>query len=165
MILSVLFSGCAVLPKSPVVIPEKEIVAEANDFPEQCEWYKRWRVVDGDTLKVGGVHRVRLIGIDTPEAGHHETEVEPLNEEATRFLRDLLDSSERICLMKDSTSKSVDQYGRMLRYVYTERGVDAQIQLLEAGLAEYMRTFPYSKKAAFRKAEGAAKKSRRGLWE
>ncbi len=69
------------------------------------------RVRDGDTMELAGGDQVRLLSIDTPEAG------EPLYEEACRFLRELTEGrSVRI----EFAGRRRDKYGRLLGYVYLD---------------------------------------------
>ena len=49
------------------------------------------RVVDGDTIVVQGVGRVRLIGVDTPETVHPGRAVEFFGREASAFTKRLLE--------------------------------------------------------------------------
>ena len=84
------------------------------------------RVVDGDTLEVSSGDRVRLIGIDTPEAG------ECGDDEAAAVLRRLVDGR-RVTLVAGA-SQDRDRYGRLLRYVEVD-GVDANLVLLQRGRA------------------------------
>jgi micrococcal nuclease len=70
------------------------------------------RVVDGDTIDIdigGNAHRVRYIGMNTPERD------EPCFDEATQANADLVAGYE-VRLEKDVSE--TDRYGRLLRYVY-----------------------------------------------
>src|SRR5687767_910169 len=77
------------------------------------------RVVDGDTLQVrlasGKRERVRLIGIDAPDAGACG---EPA---ATAFLRRLV-GGRRVVLVGDRTQATRDPSRRLLAYVETGYG-------------------------------------------
>ncbi len=71
-------------------------------------------VIDGDTAWIsidGEDFKVRFIGINTPERD------EDMYEEATEFTRKKIEDKE-VYLEKDVSD--VDQYGRMLRYVWLE---------------------------------------------
>jgi len=84
------------------------------------------RVVDGDTVVLGDGSRVRLIGIDAPEAD------EPCGKRATEALRELVEH--RVVTIGDPTSvRNSDRYGRLLRYLDTS--VDPAASLLADGLA------------------------------
>lgn len=80
-------------------------------------------VVDGDTVAAGSV-RVRLLGIDTPEAG--ECGFDASTAFAERFVR----RGGRI-----SNRSGHDHYGRLLAYVSNARGRDLGAALIRAGLA------------------------------
>jgi endonuclease YncB( thermonuclease family) len=85
------------------------------------------RVVDGDTLEVAGVGRVRVIGIDTPERG------ECGYEQAAADMAALV-LGERVQLVPGARDDA-DRYGRLLRYVEVD-GADAGLALLADGLAQ-----------------------------
>jgi len=77
------------------------------------------RVIDGDTIEIYGGYRIRLIGIDTPEAG------QPGAAEATAFTR------ERVYgryVWLSSSGNDTDRFGRLRRYVWVEQPTDLQDQ-------------------------------------
>lgn len=84
-------------------------------------------VIDGDTVEVAGVGRVRLIGIDTPERG------ECGYAEAKERLADLV-TGETVTLVPGAQD-DVDRYDRLLRYVEVD-GLDVGEVLLDEGWAE-----------------------------
>ncbi len=84
------------------------------------------RVIDGDTLDVAGVGRVRLIGIDAPERGMCGYE------SATRALSALV-AGRRVTLVAGAVDDA-DRYGRLLRYVDTDAS-DAGLALVSGGWA------------------------------
>ncbi len=127
------------------------------------------RVVDGDTIIVRNpkdAHappiRIRLLGIDTPEAVKPNHPVEPWGPEATAFTRHFLKGGElRIRLDR----RRVDQYGRSLAYVFVGDEMLNEA-LVRHGLA---RASLYSGDSAamarkLRKAEQAAKNAKAGIW-
>ncbi|MGE0227372.1 MAG: thermonuclease family protein [Dehalococcoidia bacterium] len=81
------------------------------------------RVVDGDTLIVttssGGTERIRVFGIQAPEVD------ERCGTEATNELTRLAGASVRLI----DDERTEDQFGRALRYVFTEddRSIDAEL--------------------------------------
>lgn len=83
-------------------------------------------VVDGDTIKVDG-QSVRLIGMDSPEAGQCGYD------EATAAMADLV-ASRVVTLTAVAGRDNVDRYGRLLRYVEVD-GADAGLREIELGLA------------------------------
>lgn len=78
-------------------------------------------VVDGDTIDVkinGKTHRVRLIGVDTPETKHPKKGVEYFGKEASAYTRSQL-LNKTVYLEKDVSE--TDKYGRLLFYVWLSR--------------------------------------------
>ena len=83
-------------------------------------------VVDGDTVDVAGVGRIRVIGIDTPERG------ECGFESATLAMAALVNG--RVVTLVAGATEDADRYGRLLRYVDVG-AVDAGLELIEQGWA------------------------------
>ena len=83
-------------------------------------------VVDGDTIDVEGVGRIRVIGIDTPERGACGYE------SATLAMAALV--ADREVVLTPGATSDADRYGRLLRYVDVD-GADAGLQLIEDGWA------------------------------
>lgn len=117
------------------------------------------RVVDGDTLVVtdgAAETTVRLIGINTPEAG------ECLADEATAALIELVANGD-VSLAADVSDR--DSFGRALRYVETAAGLDAGRELVERGLAIERRYEPdVARSATYRAAQESARTAGRGMW-
>ena len=85
------------------------------------------RVIDGDTIWVYGVGKVRLVQVDTPEKD------EARFGDAKKFTQD-------ICLSKTvyldiDDAEPYDKYGRTLAIVYAD-DMDINRELLNSGLAE-----------------------------
>ena len=121
--------------------------------------YQVGYVYDGDTLRLAGGAKVRLIGIDTPEQGDAP---ERWAAEATSFTREFLRGG-RVWLRFDR--ERIDRYGRYLAYAY----VDDQMlneALLREGLARARTDFNYNEryKRIFRQAESVAQQAGRGIW-
>lgn len=86
-------------------------------------------VVDGDTLDVNGVGRIRFVGVNTPERG----------EPGYATAKDYVKSQ---CLGKTiqldiDDAKRTDRYGRVLAVVYVN-GVNINQRLLQLNYAEVM---------------------------
>lgn len=116
-------------------------------------------IVDGDTIGVtgpGGGHRVRLIGINTPEVD------ECFYDEATDELRSALGSG-RVRLVADVSD--TDQFGRLLRFVELEDGTDVGAGQVRGGFAVSRRYEPdVSRNDAYDALQAAAQADGRGRW-
>lgn len=148
----------------------------AQAFNESIAWddlsktvfiksYPVSRVVDGDTLKIVYNEKevsVRLIGIDTPESVHPDSNKNvPEGRLAADFTRRALEGKE--VFLEFDISES-DRYGRLLAYVWTEDGMFNKA-LLKAGMAS-VYTYPPDVKYAeeFMELEKEARKNKIGLW-
>ncbi|MFI8634099.1 thermonuclease family protein [Microbacterium sp. NPDC077663] len=131
--------------------------------PEGAVAYTVERVVDGDTLVVRDGDddvRVRLIGIDTPEA---RPEAECGADAATSRLRELAPDGGRIWMIGDR--EPVDRYDRALRYLWTPDGMFVNEALVAEGHAETLRIPPNTRyAAALADAERTAKAQALGRW-
>lgn len=124
-------------------------------------------VIDGDTvdITIGGVEeRVRLIGIDTPEA-HTETGVaECFGNEAWAFTREQLAVGTQVRLERDVVGR--DDYGRLLAYVFrVDDGVMVNELIIAGGFARPLTIRPndfYGDR--FVAAATAAERGDLGLW-
>jgi endonuclease YncB( thermonuclease family) len=128
--------------------------------------YKVVRVVDGDTviLDIDGVdERVRLIGIDTPEAVHPDPARNVLfGKIASAYTKSMLDGKD---VMIELDIEERDQYGRLLAYVYIN-GDMFNKSLLEGGYAK-VTTYPPNVKYVdqFIVLQKKAREAGKGLWE
>ena len=126
------------------------------------------RVVDGDTVVIDrgrGSERLRYIGIDAPESVREDSPIEFMGLEASA-------ANERLVEGRDVTLETdvsdVDQYGRLLRYVWLRDG-DAwtfvNLELVRRGFANAL-TYPPDVRwtDALREAERQARDARDGLW-
>jgi len=116
------------------------------------------RVIDGDTIEVdisGALHKVRYIGIDTPELG------QPGGEEATIVNAELVGG--RIVELEKDVSET-DRYGRLLRYVWVE-GNMVNAVLVATGYAQ-VATYPPDVKyqQEFLELQRQAQEAGLGLW-
>jgi micrococcal nuclease len=126
------------------------------------------RVVDGDTIKVlirDKEDTVRLIGIDAPETVDSKKSIQCFGKEASEEAKKALENK-TIVLESDSTQEDRDEYGRLLRYVFLEDGVNFDKFMLSEGFArEYtFKGNPYKYRSEFIQAEKKAKDGGKGLW-
>ena len=117
-------------------------------------------VIDGDTLTValsdGRSDTVRLIGINTPEAG------ECFADDATDVLIGLAPPGSHVGLTFDVSD--TDQFDRLLRYVWVGE-MSVNEELVRRGAA-FARRYPPDTAMADRleSAESAARTAESGLW-
>ena len=122
------------------------------------------RVIDGDTIEIdiaGMRHRVRYIGIDTPELDDKRPAFCALAQEAARYNRQLV-GGKTVRLEKDISE--TDQYERLLRYVYVDDTL-VNAELVRQGLA---RAVPYEPDTKYQdyleELEEEAKQAGKGIW-
>ena len=105
--------------------------------------YTVGRVVDGDTFIImyrGQQTKVRLIGVDTPEAYNYKNvREEPGGKEASAYTRSLIEGKQ-VTLEFDHVM--YDKYSRLLAYVYLPDGRMLNALLVEKGYAEPARYEP-----------------------
>lgn len=121
------------------------------------------RVVDGDTLLLEGGTRVRLLGVNTPEAKHPDREAEPLGLEAAAFTESLIKHGS-VTLEYDR--ERLDNYRRVLAYVYLPDGRMLNLELIRNGMSPAIVTFPIrsDRRRIFLEAEREAQRSGVGIW-
>ncbi len=126
------------------------------------------RITDGDTIHVdidGQDHRLRYIGMDTPESVKPGTPVEPYAKAAAAANAALV--ADRDVVLEKDVSET-DRYGRLLRYVWLRDDAGwtmVGLELVRLGYANVL-TYPPDVKyaAAFVAAGREAREAGRGLW-
>src|ERR1700758_602144 len=89
--------------------------AEAAKLPRGGELARIDHVADGDTVDLTNGARVRLVQIDTPEVYFTP---ECYGREASAITKRLLPPGTLVRLYPEPKTDAVDQYGRLLRYVF-----------------------------------------------
>ncbi len=129
------------------------------------------RVVDGDTLVAkfdsdsSQDQKVRLLGVNTPETVDPRREVECFGQEASSFAKVVL-AGQRVRLEPDPEADEIDKYGRLLRNLYLEDGLDFNATLVARGFANAYLSFPLNeeRKIQLRRLEKQAEQAGLGLW-
>lgn len=119
------------------------------------------RVVDGDTLIVQGVGRVRLIGVDTPETVDPRRPVQYFGKEASEFTHRMAEGKV-VRLEFDAERK--DRFGRTLAYVYLPDGTFLNAEIVKQGYGHAYTQFPFMYSAEFLGYEREAREASLGLW-
>ncbi len=127
------------------------------------------RIVDGDTLHVAvpdgdnPTTKVRLLGIDAPEAVDDKQGQMYYAHEATEFVRRLA-GGKAVTLYLDEGERSRGKYGRLLAYVELPDGRFLNDVLLLEGCVYADPRFRHSRHQKYRQLEAAARSLRKGLW-
>src|SRR5262252_9230742 len=120
------------------------------------------RVIDGDTIDVAGLGRVRLLGIDAPEIGGPFERPAPFALEARDELQMLV--LNRFARFECDLVPEDDKYGRRLAYVVLETGELVNARLVRDGLARVSARRRLRRWDELRAAEADARQRRRGMW-
>ena len=138
------------------------------------------KIVDGDTFEIryqGKIEKVRLIGIDTPEA-HANAKAEKdaarpgadikvivkQGNEAKNFVKQFAPEGTQVQVEMDVNER--DKYGRLLSYLYFEDGRMINEEIVKAGYANLMTYPPNVKyKDRFLSAYRFARENKKGLWK
>jgi micrococcal nuclease len=119
------------------------------------------RVVDGDTVILETIGRVRLIGVDTPESVHPRKPVQAFALEASAFLKKLL-TGKGVRLEYDQTRK--DRYRRTLAYLFLPDGTFVNEEIIRQGYGFAYTRYPFRYIERFRQREREARDRHVGLW-
>lgn len=122
----------------------------------------KW-VVDGDTIVLNNGKHVRYIGINAPETAHENKPAEPLGYQSRELNRTLVLKEKRVQLKFDK--EKYDRYGRLLAYVYTEKGAFVNLEMVKRGYAHVLYKKPNTRhNREFLKAQHDAMEKGRGIW-
>jgi endonuclease YncB( thermonuclease family) len=118
-------------------------------------------VLDGDTITVARLGRVRLLGIDAPEIGRGFDTAAPFARAARDRLAELL---LRRWVHLEPDGLRLDTYRRRLAYVLRDDGMFVNAVLVREGLARVTARTPLRRLDELRRAEVEAQRARRGIW-
>lgn len=115
---------------------------------------------DGDTVRLSGIGRTRLIGVDTPEVYGG---VECYGREASAFTKRVLSPGTRV--RYELGVEPRDRYDRALAYLWLPDGRFFNEMLVEGGYAQVLTIPPNVDHAdRFLEAQRRARRAERGLW-
>jgi endonuclease YncB( thermonuclease family) len=118
-------------------------------------------VVDGNTIDIAGIGRVRLLGIDAPKIGRRQDTAAPFAHEAKDRLGALV-LHRYVRLEHDAVRPTIADRHRA--YVLLEDGQLVNAVMVRDGFARVTTRVPLSKLAELQRAESEAKAFRRGMW-
>lgn len=150
--------------------------ADTSSRPAPQEYRQVSRVIDGDTFELDNKHKVRLIGIDTPESrinpkARRDSErtsqdvpvIVSQGQQSKEFVKNLLEGR-RVRLEYDAGL--TDRYGRILAYAYLEDGTFINAEIIQEGYASVLTIPPNVKYVElFKKLYDDARSHNRGLWK
>jgi micrococcal nuclease len=134
---------------------------------ESDRYYIVTKVVDGDTFWIddgsGKGLKIRLTGVDAPETKRtRNKEIGYYAQESKKYLEELI-MNNKVRLEYDVDT--MDQYRRILAYVYLEDGTFVNAHMIENGYATIMTVPPNVKYAEmFLKLSQKARKQGKGLY-
>jgi micrococcal nuclease len=156
------------------------VMADRNGWlllrsPDDLAAYHRMRstvtrVIDGDTIEVDlpdtlnhrPATRIRLWGVDCPEAANFGKPAHSWADEATQLARSMCD--EREVFLDLEPHRPRDSFGRVLAHVELIDGRSLNEALLEAGLATADDRWPHSRLVRYAQLERTARTKRLGVW-
>lgn len=155
---ALLFSA-SVLATNNTTLPNPDCGADRIDERVTVE-----HLYDGDTARLSDGRKVRFIGIDTPEIGHHGAPSQPWASEAHDLLQALLEKSGHTLGLRYDMERH-DRYKRDLAHVYLSDGSSVAAHLLERGLATLLPIPPNVwNSSCYQALEQRARTAQRGVW-
>jgi len=127
------------------------------------------RVIDGDTLDIDApdqdkpTTRIRLWGVDAPELAHGAEPAAHFGPEAAAFAKETLEGKSVHVVLSQTRTRG--KYGRLLAYVFLERGGRMfNEMLIENGYAYADLRFKHPYYDQFKAADKRARRNGVGLW-
>lgn len=153
-------------------LPAKsEEQAKASDLEKyHGKTFTLVNVIDGDTVDIDipdGPHentRIRLLGIDAPEAGGEQSGVMYFGPESAEFAKKLA-LGKSVTVYLDSPNPTRGKYGRLLAYVILPNGGFLNEALLTEGYAYADSRFSHSFYNKYRQLQSRARSGKKGLWQ
>jgi len=125
-------------------------------------FHVRW-VIDGDTIVLSDGRHIRYIGINAPEIEHKNQIAEPFGYTARNFNQSLISTGP---IRMEFDIERIDQYGRLLAYVYSANGTFINNELIKKGYAYCLPKKPNRKhEKELLDTQRYAMKARIGIWK
>lgn len=140
------------------------IQADSCSDPGNIIFHPVKQVHDGDSVTLTNGHKVRLVGINTPEIGRDGRPDKPLAQEAKQYLLSQLQKTDyRIGLLADKQNK--DKYGRLLRHAFLAKGKNLTADMLAKGLGWHVIISPNTAFIdCYAQAQEDARNRHSGVW-
>ncbi len=167
------FVVCVILLSSVLTLVCNRVVVVAPSGSDRDHYHNKafrvTRVVDGDTLDIDApdgdkdTTRIRLWGVDTPEVARGNKPGMHFGEQASTFTKNTLADREVYVVLSPTDTRG--KYGRLLAYVFLERGGEMfNEMLINQGFAYADLRFKHHYFNKFRDVEQRARRSGVGLW-
>lgn len=126
--------------------------------------YSVARVIDGDTLRLASRARLRLQGVDAPEAAREGMTAEPWSDDATAYTKAFVEAAHGRIRVEFGPERK-DQYGRFLGFVWHGDRL-LNDELVRHGLARATTQYHFSAsmKRRLMQAQTEARIASRGIW-
>ena len=136
------------------------LAAGCSQMPAEDTGARITSVTDGDTVRISGLGRTRLIGIDTPEVYGG---IECFGRKASAFAKRVMPPGTPVKYRLGVEPR--DRYGRALAYIWLEDGTFVNLLLVQRGYAQPLTIPPNVDYAdRFVAASREARRKSRGLW-
>jgi micrococcal nuclease len=148
----------AILAAARMVLP----AAVSGTAEPSVEFAVVRTVLDGDTFDLTDGRRVRMLGIDAPEAASPDHPAEPCADDSTQWLRSRIEARS-----VNLQITGLDRYGRSLAWVQEADGTLVNLLSLSAGMSRLLDSFglPADLEPSLRQATSEAQILRRGIWK
>jgi endonuclease YncB( thermonuclease family) len=127
-------------------------------------FYLVTKVVDGDTFELGK-HKVRLLGVNTPESVHPAKPVDWFGVESSNHMKKLLKGKKVRLEPEKGKILGKGAYGRMLAYAFLEDGTDVNRNVVRGGYGQSYHKYPCKRRAEFDELQAKAESEGIGLWD
>lgn len=129
---------------------------------DKSDYYRVKYVIDGDTILLENNQEVRYLGLNAPEIRHGTVREECFGVNARDYNKSLI-ADGRVRLIKGPVDK--DSYGRLVRYVFTEKGEFINYDLVKNGYAQILEQPPLPVfNNLFYLAQSVSRDNKKGIW-
>ena len=161
----------ALIGRSRQLTPKSEEQQKSSDVEKyHGKTFAVVKVIDGDTFDIDipdGRYehtRIRLLGIDAPEAYSEQSGVMYFGPEAAEFAKKLA-LGKSVAVYLDAPNPTRGKYGRLLAYVKLPDGSFLNEVLLTEGCAYADTRFSHSFYNKYKQLQSRARSSKKGLWQ
>ena len=133
-------------------------------WPGEADAARVVKVIRGDILQIdrrGRLERVRLIGVDTPEAKDPRVPGRKAKQEALAFTQRLVMGK---VVRLEHDHRRQDHFNRPLAYLYLDDGTFVNAEIIRQGYGFVYTRFPFRYLEELQQLQHEARRTQRGLW-